>query len=223
MSKPRSLEANLVSLGIALGSLLVVLVLTLFGVEHALASKLERLGSSTMPAQQAITGLRHAVSRLFERQAQMLSTRTEAELAPLVDRSTIERELSESRKLLAARLPEIVAEGDAGRENSLLSERTSGVLASDASLLQSVKSRHATEAQFDARAVSSKTALDQLIQEARAVAGIAHLEYVLELRRVERGAPPDKVVSGSARAQQEAAELSSDRLVGSHRRAQSGL
>src|SRR5450432_1320052 len=102
MKGPRSIESNLASFGLALGSLLVVLVLTLFGVEHALGARLERLGYATMPAQQAVAGLRHAVSRLFERQVQVLSTHTEAELEAIRDRHAFENALSESRASLAA-------------------------------------------------------------------------------------------------------------------------
>lgn len=206
MKKPRSLEGNLVSLAVALGALLVVLVLTLFVVEQALGSKLERLGNSTMPAQQAITGLSRGMARLFERQAQVLSTRTEAELAPLEARAKIEQDLASSRALLGAHLPEIVASGEAEREQARLTERSRAVLESDKALFESVRRRHATEAQFDARTASLKVALEQLIQEARAVAGVAHLDFVLELRRVANGAPPDKILRGNARTQQDSAE-----------------
>ncbi|MGC4087043.1 MAG: ATP-binding protein [Polyangiaceae bacterium] len=206
MKNPRTIEANLVSFGVALGSLLVVLVLALLGVEHALGTRLERLGSATMPAQQAVTGLRHAVSRLFERQVQVLSTRSEAELDTLKDRKGIEHALGESRQSLAATLPEIIGAQSATLENGSLDASSKEVLSSDAALFESVRARHFAQTQFDARMANLKTSLDQLIQEARAVAGVAHLEYVLELRRVDQGASPQKAVHGAARAQQEAAE-----------------
>jgi HPt (histidine-containing phosphotransfer) domain-containing protein len=206
VKKPRSIEANLVSLGSVLGLLLIVLVLTLVGIQRSLGGTLERLGTSTMPAQQAIVGLRHAVSRLFERQVRVLSARSDAELEPLKDRSAIERDVSEADALLDQTLPEITGGTEAAREDSLLDSRERDVLTSDAALLASVESRLAFEAQFESRTATMKTELDQLIQEARAVAGVAHLEYVLGLRRVAAGASAEQVVRGSARAQQDAAQ-----------------
>jgi len=187
MNKRRSLESSLISLGIAAGSLLVVLVLTLFVVERALGSKVERLGGSSMPAQQSITGLRHAVSDLFERQSKMRSTSSEKELTSLADRRRIEQTLAESQRALASVLPELVKAGDATRLSKNLEDRAKEMLASDAQLFDSTQVRRANEAHFDERASQVKTGLDKLIQDARAVAGNAHLDFVLELRRVELG------------------------------------
>jgi HPt (histidine-containing phosphotransfer) domain-containing protein len=203
---PRSIESNLVSFGIALGSVLVVLVLALFGVEHALGARLERMGNATMPAQQAIAGLRYAVSRLFERQVQVLSTHNEVELAALQDRRAIEGALSQSRGLLATTLPEMVGRSEASAASSRLAASERDVLSGDALLFESVLRGHATQAQFDTRTAGLKTSLEHLIQDARAVAGIAHLEYVLELRRVAGGASSERAIYGSTRIQQEAAE-----------------
>jgi HPt (histidine-containing phosphotransfer) domain-containing protein len=205
VKKPRSIEANLVSLALTVGLLLAVLVLALVGVERSLGGTLERLGSSTMPAQQGITGLRHAVSRLFERQVQVLSARSEAELAPLQNRAPIERAFGESRVLLGRGLPEITGVAGAAHEDGVLAASTRDVLATDAALLASAHSRLGFEAQLEARTAGMKTELEQSIQEARAVAGVAHLDCVLELRRVARGASADAVVRGNARAQQDAA------------------
>ncbi|HET9933726.1 MAG TPA: ATP-binding protein [Polyangiaceae bacterium] len=206
MKSPRSIERNLLSFGLALASLIVVLVIALFAVEHALGNRIERLGTATVPAAQAATNLRHAVSRVFERQVQVLSTRTESELAPLAERSAIERALGESRQRLSSTLKGIAPADAAERETARLSASIDEVLTRDASLFDSVRVRHGAEAKFEARAQASKASLDQLIQEARAVAGLGHLEYVLELRRVAGGASPELVLRGNARAQQEAAE-----------------
>ncbi len=206
MKKLRSIEANLVSLGVAVGLLLAVLVLVLVGVERSLGGTLERLGTSTMPAQQGIAGLRHAVSGLFERQVQVLSARSETELAPLLNRAPIERGLADSRALLGRALPEITGAAAAAHEDAVLGTSTRDVLGTDAALLASAHTRLGFEAQLETRRASMKTELEQLIQEARAVAGVAHLEYVLELRRVAAGASADAVVRGNARAQQDAAE-----------------
>ena len=206
MKPARSIERNLLSFGVALGSLIVVLVIALFAVERTLGARIERLGTATVPAAQAATGLRHAVSRVFERQVQVLSTRSESELVPLTDRAPIERALGDSRAVLASTLKEIVREDAAQREGAKLSTRIREVLSQDAALFESVRTRHGAEAKFEARAQGSKASLDQLIQEARAVAGLGHLEYVLELRRVANGASPEPMLRGNARAQQEAAE-----------------
>lgn len=206
MNKRRSLESSLISLGVAAGSLLVVLVLTLFIVEHALSSKMERLGGSSMPAQQAIAGLRHAMSDLFERQSRMRSSSAEQELAALDDRRGIERRLADSQRELASVLPDLVPASDAAQRSQKLATRANEMLASDAQLFDSVKARRANEAHFDERASLVKSGLDRLIQDARAVAGSAHLDFVVELRRVEAGGSAEQVVHGNARAQQDAAE-----------------
>src|SRR5689334_2290780 len=106
MKKPRTIEGNLISLAITLGLLLAVLVVGLLGIERSLGGTLKRVGGAST-AQQGIGGLRHGVSRLFERQVQVLSVRSEAELAPLKERSAIERDLADSRRLLDRALPEI--------------------------------------------------------------------------------------------------------------------
>ncbi|HYP99505.1 MAG TPA: ATP-binding protein [Polyangiaceae bacterium] len=205
MSKRRSLEANLISLGIAAGSLLAVLLLTLFIVERALGSKVERLGSSSVPAQQSITGLEHAMSDLFERQSKMRSTSSEQELTALADRIRIERKLADSQRDLANVLPELLSARDAEQHSKKLADRAREMLANDAQLFDSIKARRANETHFDERASQVKTGLDKLNQDARAVAGNAHLDFVLELRRVEAGGSPEQVVHGNARAQQDAA------------------
>jgi len=205
MNQKRSLESSLISLGVATGSLLVVLLLTLFVVERALGSKVERLGGSSMPAQQSITGLRHVVSDIFERQSKMRSTSSEQELASLSDRKGIERRLAESQRELASVLPELVTASDAEQRSKTLASRANEMLASDAQLFESTLARRATEAHFDERALQVKSGLDKLIQDARAVAGSAHLDFVLELRRVEAGGSAERIVHGDARAQQDAA------------------
>ena len=205
MKKPRSIEANLISLGITLGLLVTVLLLALGGIERSLTGTVERLATATMPAQQGIDEFRHAVSRLFERQVQVLSARSEAELAPLQDRTAIERNLSQSRAQVGRALREVTGSAAATREQSELDAKTRDVLATDAALLESSRNRLAFRARLQVRAAAMSTELDQSIQEARAIAGVAHLEYVLELRRVATGASADAVVRGNARAQQDAA------------------
>ncbi|HEV8551752.1 MAG TPA: hypothetical protein VGQ57_22040, partial [Polyangiaceae bacterium] len=205
MKRPRSIEASLVSLGVVLGLLIVVLGLMLLGIERTLGTKLDRLGTATVPAQQEISGLRHAVSRLFERQVQVLSARSEVELQPLENRAAIEHALAEAQRGLVAALPPIVGKAEVLHEEALLRASTEDVLGTDAALFDSVKNRLSLESEFETRRAKLRTQVDALTQEARAVAGIAHLDYVLELRRVAAGASPDKVLRGDARVQQEAA------------------
>jgi signal transduction histidine kinase len=210
MSKPpKSIEANLVSLSLAAGVLFVVLLLAILGVQQALGSSLQQLETSTIPAQQSVSDQRHAVARLFQRQVQVLSTRTQNELDAYRDRTAIDTALEDSRALLVASLRKISGEAATGEKSRELEQRTRALLATDQALFDSVRLRHGFQETLDRQSASVQGELQKLIQETRAVSGKAHLEYVLALRRITRTPSPAqvrKLVFGAERVQREAAE-----------------
>jgi two-component system, chemotaxis family, sensor kinase CheA len=210
MSKaPKSIEANLVSLSLAAGVLFVVLLLAILGVQQALGSSLQQLEASTIPAQQSVSDQRQAVARLFQRQVQVLATRSQNELDAYRDRAAIDTELEDSRTLLVASLRKISGEAATVEQSQDLERRTRALLARDQALFDSVRLRHGFQEMLDRQSASVQGELQKLIQETRAVSGKAHLEYVLALRRISRTPSPAevrKLVFGGERVQREAAE-----------------
>jgi hypothetical protein len=210
MSKePRTIEANLVSLSLAAGALIVVLLLAMIGVQQALGSSLRQLETSTIPAQQSVSDQRHAVARLFQRQVQVLATRTQNELDDYRDRTAIDTALEQSRALLVASLRKASGEAATVEQSLGLERRTRTLLARDRALFDSVRLQHGFQEALDGQSASVQGELQKLIQEARAVSGKAHLEYVLALRRITRTPSPaeiEKLVFGAERVQREAAE-----------------
>ncbi|HTU63638.1 MAG TPA: hypothetical protein VMF89_34480, partial [Polyangiales bacterium] len=208
-AEPKSIEANLVSLSVLAGALCGLLLLALLVVQQALGGSLQQLQSATLPAQQSVTSIQHAVARLFQRQVQVLSTRTQVELAAYQDRKAIDEEFARSRSHLAEALPRIISPADAQTRSESLDRRTKGLLAEDQALFDSVQRRHEFQETLDKQSATSQTDLAKLIQESRALSGNAHLEYVLALRRVVKTPSPDevkKLVFGGPRLQQESAD-----------------
>jgi HPt (histidine-containing phosphotransfer) domain-containing protein/PAS domain-containing protein len=206
--KPKTIEANLISLSLAAGVLFAVLLLAILGVQQALGGSLQRLESSTIPAQQAVSALRYAVAHLFQRQVQVLTTGNQSELEAYRDRTGIDSELERSRALLAESLLRISGDVADGQSRDL-EEGTRTLVARDQALFESVWQRHGFQATLDKRSASLTSELQKLIQETRAISGKAHLEYVLALRRLGRTPSAGEVkglVFGSVRIQQEATE-----------------
>ena len=207
--KRGSLEANLVALSATTGVVLCVLLLSLFGVEYALGARLQQLQAETVPAEQAAAGLEHTVARLFEREVRVQATLSNDQLAPLRDRHGIDDQLERSERILHEALPRLVDDQEARRLSSTLRAKSFKLLQTDQQLFDSVERRHTAQEALDKHSSDLSTQLQKLTQDARAVSGNAHLEYVLQLRRVsETAAPADvhKVVYGEQRLQQEAAE-----------------
>lgn len=208
-ARKRSLEANLMALSLTAGGALALLLLSTFGVVYALGGRLERFQSLTLPAQQGVAGMQRSVARLFEREVKVQATSTRAQLEALRDRRSIEQELRQSEKTLTDALPRLLDSAEADKLRASLSKSSVALLGTDHELFSSVERRHAAQEALDHRSRELSSALQKLTQDARATAGVAHLAYVLQLRRLAQGgaqADVHKVVFGEERAQQEAAE-----------------
>ncbi len=203
-----SIEASLVSLGTVAVSLIAVLLVVLVAVGQALGGRLEQMQHTIVPAERAVSASQQAVARLFQRQSQMLSTRSGKELLALQDRSGLENELQRSQAQLIAALKNVMV-GDAARVGeAAIEDGLKRLLLEDAALYSSVSRRHSFQEQLNTGNAQVQTALQALIREAKAVAGEAHLGYVLALRRaVSNPSPAEvrKLVFGGERVQQEAA------------------
>jgi HPt (histidine-containing phosphotransfer) domain-containing protein/two-component sensor histidine kinase len=207
--KPQSLERNLIALSVTTGVVLCVLLLSLFGVEYALGARLEQLQSETLPAEQATVRLEQAVARLFEREVRVQATQSNDQLAALRDRHDIDDQLAHSERVLKDTLPDIVDAEQARRLSASLDAKSLELLQTDQRLFDSIERRHKAQEALDRQSSELSADLQNLAREARAVSGNAHLEYVLQLRRIAVTAAPadvQKVVYGEERAQQEAAE-----------------
>lgn len=197
------------ALSLTAGGALAVLLLALFVVAYVLGARLERFQSLTLPAQQGVAGTQRAVGRLFEREVKLQATSSREQLNGLRDRHAIEKELKDSAAGLSLALPTLLEQGRAERLRASLRNSSAKLLRVDQELFDSVERRHAAQAALDRRSSELGAELQTLTQDARAIAGIAHLQYVLQLRRVAQGGAPEdvrKVVYGEERAQQEAAE-----------------
>jgi signal transduction histidine kinase len=207
-SKPKSIEANLVSLGALAATLGVVLLVALIAVGQGLGSRLEQMKESIVPAEQAVTGAQQAMARLFQRQSQVLATRNTADLELYRDSASLTTQLTQSSVSLRNSLSSVLDEEAAAVEGAKLDQSLAKLLNHDQALFDSVQRRHGYQEKLDSGNVAAQKALQKLIQEAHAVAGDAHLEYVLTLRRVVRTPSPQevrKLVLGGERVQQEAA------------------
>jgi len=197
------------ALSLTAGGALAVLLLATFGVVYALGARLERFQSLTLPAQQGVSGMQRSVARLFEREVKMQATSTLPQLEALRERRIIEQELEQSQKALTDALPTLLDSARADKLRASLSNSSIALLRTDQQLFDSVARRHSAQEALDRRSIELGGALSKLTQDARAIAGIAHLAYVLQLRRAAQGgaqADVHKVVFGEERAQQEAAE-----------------
>lgn len=206
--EPKSIEANLVSLGALAATLGVILLVALVAVGQGLGSRLEQMKESIVPAEQAVTAAQQAMARLFQRQSQVLATRGSKELDAYRDREAVATQLSQAGATLRGALSNVLSEDEIDAESAKLERSLETVLTQDQALFESVERRHGYQEKLDAGNVAAQKALQKLIQEAHAVAGDAHLEYVLALRRIVRSPSPaevQKLVYGGERVQQEAA------------------
>lgn len=207
-SQPKSIEANLVSLGVLAGTLGVVLLVALIAVGQGLGSRLEQMKESIVPAEQAVTGAQQAMARLFQRQSQVLSTRNSTDLESYRDSESLTSQLRQSSVSLRNSLVSVLDDETAVTEGAKLDASLAKLLSHDQALFDSVQRRHGYQEKLDAGNIAAQKALQKLIQEAHAVSGDAHLEYVLALRRIVKSPSPlevRKLVLGGERVQQEAA------------------
>ena len=206
--EPESIEANLLTLGALAGTLGAILLIALIAVGQALGGRLQQMQGSIVPAEQAVAGTQHAMADLFQRQSQVLSTRSSAELDAHRDRSGLSGKLTRSGATLRSALDNVLDSDAAQAKSEKLEQSLKALLTQDQALFDSVQRRHGFQERLDTVSGSAQTALQKLIQEARAVSGDAHLEYVLAMRRIVRNPSPDevhKLVYGGERVQQEAA------------------
>jgi HPt (histidine-containing phosphotransfer) domain-containing protein len=209
MNKSRSIESHLVALSVAAASLFGVLLLTLFGVQQALGSSVERLSEGTLPAQRALTEFEAALADLFARDIRVLGASSLEELGAEHDRSAIDARLADARRALEAGLPALEGALRARQHSGALTTQTRELLESDRELYASVERTQRLREALSARSSELQEAVQQLVQHARALAGQARLSYVLELRALATApssAAVRSTVYGPERVQQEAAE-----------------
>jgi len=215
------LEAKLILVGALGGALFVTLVATLVVVQQQLGRVQARLVEQSMPAEQQLARLEASIGAAFGRQAQVSSTVSTAQLAPLRDRSAVELPLRQAAGELAH------MDGTAQ-----LGANVAAFLAADLALYGAVERKHELQATFEAELGRIDGDLRALVEDSQAVSGLLRLEYVVVLRGVAeslaRGAVrPDLVraaVLGDVRgALDDTAELANAVLVLGHVTGKLGL
>ena len=203
-----TIEVSITRLTVTAGALIAALLAALFGVQLVLGRDVDELRTVALPTQHAVGQLEEALSRLFRREAQIVSAHSLEQLDAQRDRRGIEAVLSKADAELQASL---ASEPENRARASLLDAQMAEVLASDAALESSVQRRLESTAEFENRFTDVEAKLRHLVEAAGAVAGDAHLEYVLLLRRVAAShdqALVNELVMGKPRAEQSAvAEL----------------
>ena len=203
-----TIEVSITRLTVTAGVLLAALLAALFGVQLVLSRDVDDLRTVALPTQHAVGQLEEALSQLFRREAQIVSAHSLEQLDAHRDRRGIEQVLSKADAELQASLA--AQPGNQARASSL-GTQVAEVLASDAALEASVQRRLESTAEFENRFTDVEAKLRHLVEGAGAVAGDAHLEYVLLLRRVAAShdqALVNELVMGRPRAEQSAvAEL----------------
>src|SRR6266487_2801860 len=91
--KPSSIESNLRFLAAVAVALFAALILALVLVQNLLIGSEQTLENVVVPAQQDIARLHAAVAGMFERQAQISSTTSSAQLESLRERGRLEETL----------------------------------------------------------------------------------------------------------------------------------
>ena len=178
------LEDKLILVGALGGALFVTLVATLFIVQQQLGRVQARLVEQSMPAEQQIARLEASIGAAFGRQAEVSSTVSAAQLAPLRDRSAVELPLRQAAGELAH------MEGAAQ-----LAANVDAFLAADLALYGAVERKHGVQAAFEAELGRIDGDLRALVEDSQAVSGLLRLEYVLVLRGVA-----ESLAAGAARS-----------------------
>ena len=201
-----SIETNLKLLGAAGLGLFVMLVASLFYVQHGLLSSQERLTGVTLPVRRALGRLDVAMGDAFRREAQLSSARDATQLEQLVDRSAIEQELQDAHSQLLQLWPRAFDDASQSGELRKLDESIKAFLASDAELTAAIVRRHELQARFDVQLSAVDRELRALLEGAQSISGVLRLDFIVTLRKIHQyngNAPPSlvrQITVGTTRA-----------------------
>jgi two-component system chemotaxis sensor kinase CheA len=183
------------------GLLFVCLVATLFFVQTRLASSQAVLAESVVPLQAALASLSAGVGDVFERQSQLGSTRSLAQLEALTIDPTLADRVRESRRTASAALASLDSRSDAQQAaEQELEGQVEAFLVADRSLLESVRRRHTLQAQFDQGVRTVEDELRAVTEASFGIAGVLRLDYVTMLRRLDEQARTGQVDAAAVRA-----------------------
>jgi len=175
---------------------------TLFFVQFMLGRQIRNMERDALQRERALDAVQGSVGSLFRRQAQILSTTAGEQLQPLADRHELEAELRKTSAQLAAG-------GSGSKEATALKGDVDRVLRADQDLFDSIQRRHQLQATFEKQLADVTTQLRSTIEQTNGILGYAHLDFIRELRRLDRSPGNSSlvrdVVLGDRRAQQELA------------------
>lgn len=184
---------------IALG-LILLLSLSLLGVQIGLGSQINDLEEKAVSPEVAVASLEKAVSSLRARQVEVVTAPSTEALAEFKARSSQEQVLQDALVHLKEVKPQYSAK---------LAAQTSAFLKADQELYDTSWARKDIEEKFDVQRDLVDESLRGIVESATGIAGVARLDTILLLRRLRDNAGNPvisrEVVFGNGRIQQEAA------------------
>jgi hypothetical protein len=187
VTTPDGADSRLLKLGLGGVVLGMVVTLTLFIVQSHLSETQDRLAHRALAIHQALGDVTSSIGGMAQRQAQLSSAETVAQLREVRDRAVIRSDLRGDLARLAELLPPLGPRGQATANPDPLPATVDEYLALDRELFESLARRHAIAAEFQRQREKVDGGLRQLVEDGMAVEGQVRLAYVTLLRRAAAG------------------------------------